>query len=85
MSARKNPGATTPGQGSHHHQEVETMSNIPGGRPHPRNLIGEDGQHRLARSGYMVTTVCRSCGAPLTSPRSVARQLGPVCARQVAA
>lgn len=54
-------------------------------RPQPRNLIGEDGQHRLVRSGYMVVTVCRSCGAPLTSPKSVALQLGPTCARRVAA
>jgi len=54
-------------------------------RPQPGTIIGEDGQHRLVRSGYMVVTICRSCGAPLTSARSVARQLGPVCARQVAA
>lgn len=66
-------------------EEVGTMLTLPADRPQPRNLIGEDGQHRLVRSGYMVVTVCRSCGAPLTSPQSVARQLGPVCARQAAA
>ncbi len=66
-------------------EEVGTMTTLPTDRPQPRNIIGEDGQHRLVRSGYMVVTVCRSCGAPLTSPRSVALQLGPTCARRVGA
>lgn len=58
---------------------------LPTDRPQPRNLIGEDGRHRLVRSGYVVVTVYRSCGAPLASPQSVARQLGPVCGKRAAA
>jgi len=53
--------------------EAMTAPSTTDDRPQPRSLIGEDGQHRLVRSGYMVVTVCRSCRAPLTSPQSVAR------------
>ena len=86
------------GTESDHQQEVGTMTTVAKSgegrgrageamtaeaRPQPRSLIGKDGQHRLVRSGYMVVTVCRSCGAPLTSARSVARQIGPACSKRV--
>ncbi len=70
------------GNGSDLREEVGTALTIPIGRPRPDSIIGEDGPHRLVRSGYIIVTACRSCGAPLTSPRSVALQLGPVCAKQ---
>lgn len=54
-------------------------------RPRPVSLLGPRLLHDLVRNGYQITTVCRSCGAPLTSPKSVALQLGPTCARRVAA
>ncbi len=54
-------------------------------RPRPVSLLGPRLLHDLVRNGYRITTVCRSCGAPLTSPRSVARQLGPVCGKRAAA
>ncbi len=48
----------------------------------PRALAGDDVLHRLALAGYRITTACRSCGAPLVDPCSVARQLGPVCGKR---
>jgi len=51
-------------------------------RPSPQHLTDSASLHRLALAGYRITTVCRSCGAPLISPRSVARQLGPVCGKR---
>ncbi len=37
----------------------------------------------LAELGYVVAVRCLSCGHPLTSPKSVARFIGPVCASKV--
>jgi len=54
-------------------------------RPRPLSLLGPRLLHDLVRNGYRITTVCRSCGAPLTSPQSVARQLGPVCGKRMVA
>ena len=45
------------------------------------SLIGEAALHRLFSAGYRVAGVCRCCGAALIDPASVARGLGPVCAR----
>ena len=55
------------------------------GRPRPVSLLGPRLLDDLVRNGYRITTVCRSCGAPLTSPRSVARQVGPICGKRAAA
>jgi Family of unknown function (DUF6011) len=49
-------------------------------RPRPVSLIGPALLHDLVRHGYKVSTTCLACGAPLVDARSVARQLGPVCA-----
>ena len=50
----------------------------------PRALAGDDVLHRLALAGYRITTACRSCGAPLVDPSSVAAGVGPVCGKRVA-
>lgn len=52
-------------------------------RPRPVTLIGAKLYHLLIANGYVITGICRSCGAPLTSPRSVAAGVGPVCGRRV--
>ena len=45
------------------------------------SLIGSAALHRLTSAGYRVAGVCRCCGAALIDPASVARGIGPVCAR----
>jgi len=54
-------------------------------RPRPVTLIGPKLYHLLIGNGYTITGICRSCGAPLTSPKSVAAGIGPVCGRRVLA
>ena len=52
-------------------------------RATPRAYADDATLHRLALAGYRITTACRSCGAPLVDPHSVAAGIGPVCAKRV--
>jgi Family of unknown function (DUF6011) len=61
-------------------QVVTTTDADSTARPRPVSLLGPRLLHDLSRNGYRVTTTCVACGAPLVDARSVARQLGPVCA-----
>jgi len=58
-----------------------TLDSTP--RPTPRDYTDDATLHRLALAGYRITTACRSCGAPLVDPRSVANRFGPVCGKRV--
>jgi Family of unknown function (DUF6011) len=53
-------------------------------RPLPVNIVGQERYHALIAQGYVITGVCRSCGAPLTNRRSVDAGVGPVCGKRVA-
>ncbi len=63
-------------------QVVTTTKTNSTARPRPVTLIGPKLYHDLIVNGYVITGVCRSCGAPLTARKSVAAGVGPVCGRR---
>ena len=70
---------STAGFASHHAAESTSDSTV---RPRPVTLIGPKLYHLLIGNGYVITGICRVCGAPLTDRRSVAAGVGPVCAKR---
>ncbi len=63
-------------------QVVTTTETNDTARPRPVTLIGPKLYHDLIVNGYVITGVCRSCGAPLTARKSVTAGVGPVCGQR---
>ena len=78
---RRRPQTEAPSTGTANRQAAESFSHSTA-RPRPVTLIGPKLYHDLIVNGYVITGVCRSCGAPLTARKSVAAGVGPVCGRR---
>lgn len=82
LQRERRPRAEAPSRTASNHAAKPTSESTV--RPLPSTLLGGAKLiHDLARNGYRIATTCRGCGAPLIDPRSVARQLGPVCSKRM--